>query len=147
MIKGLDHINIVVSDLESARGFFELFGFREIDSSELSGEWISAIVRLERVVARYVRLELPGTACKVELIEYEHPPAGKDDYLGNANEIGLRHLAFEVGEIEKEVKKFKSYGVEFLSDIFVYEKLGKKLVYFYGPDGILLELAEYGSNE
>ena len=99
------------------------------------------------VSARYVRLELPGTACKVELIVYDHPVPEDQIHPGRANQIGLRHLAFAVQDIEQEVTRLESAGVEFLSDIHVYEKLGKKLVYFYGPDGILLELAEYGTKQ
>ncbi len=145
MIRGLDHINIVVSDLERATRFFELFGFKVLDAAALSGEWISSIVQLEDVAARYARLELPGTDCKVELLVYDHPPSGRSDDLGKANQIGIRHLALEVTDIEKELARLRKSGVEFLSDIHVYEKLGKKLVYLYGPDGILLELAEYGT--
>jgi len=143
VIKGLDHINIVVSDLERSQKFFECFGMVVIDSSELSGSWISSIVRLPEVSARYVRLGLPGTETKIELISYDYPPSGKSNEVSQANRIGYRHLAFEVIDIEKIVYNFKEQGIEFLSEIFVYEKLGKKLVYFYGPDGILLELCEY----
>ncbi len=143
MIKGLDHINIVVNDLEAAQRFFEMFGFAAVDASELSGPWISAVVRLEGVVARYVRLALPETDLKVELIAYDHPPSEKAGAPGMANAIGFRHLAFTVENIEDEMARLRSRGVEFLSEVFVYEKLGKKLVYFYGPEGILLELAEY----
>jgi catechol 2,3-dioxygenase-like lactoylglutathione lyase family enzyme len=37
----------------------------------------------------------------------------------------------------------KAIGIEFRSDIQTWEQSGKKIVYFYGPDGILLEFAEY----
>jgi hypothetical protein len=33
--------------------------------------------------------------------------------------------------------------VAFLSPVLTWAKTGKRLVYLYGPDGILLELAEY----
>ncbi|HHE74700.1 MAG TPA: VOC family protein [Desulfobacteraceae bacterium] len=146
MIKRLDHLNIVVSDLKAAQSFFELFGFTEVDASELSGEWISTVVGLEGVVARYVRLALPNTNIKVELIAYDHPSSIKSEDLSKANGIGIRHLAFEVEDIEAEMARLRGHGVQFLSDVFIYEKIGKKLVYFLGPDGILLELAEYPSN-
>ncbi len=38
MIQGLDHINIVVSNLEEARAFFLNFGFIEHDAAELTGD-------------------------------------------------------------------------------------------------------------
>jgi catechol 2,3-dioxygenase-like lactoylglutathione lyase family enzyme len=139
----MDHVNIVVSDLEKAKRFFVRLGFQEMDSSDLSGQWISATVGLEDVEARYVALTLPGSDTNLELIEYRSPKSGRDPSLGKANQVGLRHLAFAVDDIEKEVRKLTEAGITFLSAVQRYPKTGKKLVYFHGPDGILLELAEY----
>ena len=147
MIERLDHINIVVSDLEKARDFLSLFGFRECSFSELSGDWISLIVGLEDVRARYVALSLPGSNTNIELIEYKSPRSERDPQLGKSNQIGLRHLAFAVDDIETEVRRLTEAGIEFMSSVRTYEKSGKKLVYFHGPDGILLELAEYPKGE
>ena len=143
MIERLDHINIVVSDLEKARDFFLLFGFRECSFSDLSGEWISSLVGLEDVRARYVALTLPGSNTNIELIEYTSPKSELDSQLSKANQIGFRHLAFAVDDIETEVRRLTEAGIAFPSPVRTYEKSGKKLVYFHGPDGILLELAEY----
>lgn len=143
MIQKLDHINIVVSNLEEARDFFLRFGFVELDKAELSGAWISAIVGLENVQAHYVALHLPGSTTNLELIEYKSPPSGRDPGTGLANQIGFRHLAFAVDNIEDEIARLRSVGVQFLGELRTFAKSGKKLVYFYGPDSILLELAEY----
>ena len=143
MIERLDHINIVVSDLEKTKAFFLLLGFQEDDSAELSGDWISSIVGLRDVRARYVALSLPGSNTNIELIEYESPGSERDPQLSNANQIGFRHLALTVDDIAAEVRRLTQAGIEFLSSVQTYEKTGKKLVYFYGPDGILFELAEY----
>ncbi|MFZ7110922.1 MAG: VOC family protein [Desulfatiglandales bacterium] len=143
MIERMDHINIVVSDLQEAKDFFSLFGFQENDSSDLSGEWISAVVGLKDVRARYVALSLPGSSTNLELIEYESPGSQSDPHTGKANQIGLRHLAFEVEDIDQEVQRLTEAGVAFMSPVKTYPKTGKRLVYFHGPDGILMELAEY----
>lgn len=52
MIENLDHIKIVVSDLESGKKVF-LLGLREGQTSELSGDWIFSIARLREVRGRY----------------------------------------------------------------------------------------------
>lgn len=143
MLERLDHINIVVSRLEEAREFFLRLGFVERDQAELAGDWISAIVGLKDVQARYVALELPGSVTRVELIEYLSPPTEADPAIGRANRLGFRHLAFAVPDIEAEVARLQAEGISFLSEIKTFAKTGKKLVYFYGPDSILLELAEY----
>ena len=46
-------------------------------------------------------------------------------------------------DIEAEVLRLQAHGVQFISPVQTWAKTGKKLVYFYGPDGILLELARY----
>lgn len=143
MIQGLDHINIVVSNLEEARTFFLNFGFIEQDAAELAGDWISAIVGLAEVRARYVALHLPGSTTNLEIIEYLSPASGRDPATGRANQIGFRHLAFAVDNIEVEVARLQRAGISFLSEVQTFARTGKKLVYLYGPDAILLELAEY----
>ncbi|WP_457577004.1 VOC family protein [Desulfomarina sp.] len=143
MILRPDHINIVVSNLREAEQFFLQLGFREIDRAHLTGEWISSIVGLENVEADYIALEFPGSSTRLELIHYDSPESNTAPDIGRANSTGFRHLAFAVDNIEEEVRKLEQNGIRFLSDVHVYQKSGKKLVYFHGPDNILLELAEY----
>jgi catechol 2,3-dioxygenase-like lactoylglutathione lyase family enzyme len=52
-------------------------------------------------------------------------------------------MAFRVSDIEKTVAQLKQKGIDPVSAIQEYSKTKKKLVYFRGPEGILLELAQY----
>ena len=143
MIKRMDHINVVVSDIALAKSFFLDLGFEEIDRASLSGDMFSKVVGLANIDADYVALALPGAKTKLELIQYINPRGAKDPFLGQANQLGVRHIAFEVDDIQAEVERMKAKGVHFQSDIQTWEKSGKQLVYFLGPDGILLEMAQY----
>ena len=143
MLKKINHINMVVSNLDESKSFFIQLGFTVGDESELSGEWISSIVALPNVRARYVTLKLPGTETNLELIEYTSPSSERDPDMGKANQMGFRHIAFEVENIDEIVQDLKNKGIKFISSIHTYPKTGKRLVYFWGPDGILLELAQY----
>ncbi len=143
MLKKINHINMVVSNLDEAKSFFIQLGFTVGDESELSGEWISSIVGLPNVRARYATLKLPDTETNLELIEYTSPPSERDPDMGKANQMGFRHIAFEVENIDEIVQDLKDKGIKFISSIHTYPKTGKRLVYFWGPDGILLELAQY----
>jgi len=143
MIKKIDHINIVVSDLSKAKSFFLDLGFKEITSSHLSGEQLSIVTGLPDIKAEFVALCLPGSDTNIELIEYFSPTGGRDPAMSKANQLGFRHIAFAVENIEAEVDRLKANGVAFKSTIQVWEKTGKKLVYFYGPDRIILEFAQY----
>ncbi len=139
----LDHLNIVVHDLEQAARFFGLFGYEIEDEADLSGEWISKVVGLDRVDARYVRLKSPDSPVMIELIHYRNPPGEATGSIDQANEPGYRHIAFQVDDIEAEVRRLTQAGVRFLSPVHSYMRTGKKIVYGKGPEGILVELAEY----
>lgn len=143
MLKKIDHINLVVNDLNGAKEFFTQLGFSVGDESGLEGEWVSSIVGLKDVKARYVVLSLPDSNTNLELIEYHSPPSGRGPEMGKANQLGFRHIAFEVEDIDETVRYLKSKDVEFISSIQTYPKTGKRLVYLRGPEGILLELAQY----
>lgn len=145
LLQKIDHINIVVKDLEMVEQFFLSLGFELQDQSKLKGDWISQTVGLENVDAEYVRLTLPGDSMSLELISFDNPPINEIDYPGKANTQGFRHLAFQVKDIKETVAVLMEKGIEPFSPIQEFTKTGKKLVYFRGPEGILLELAQYGN--
>ena len=99
---------------------------------------------LRDVDAEYIKLTLPGDGTSLELIQFINPPPLKNSNPGAANTQGLRHLAFRVADIEKAVSFLKAQGIDPLSGIQEYSPANKKLVYFKGPEDILLELAQYG---
>jgi catechol 2,3-dioxygenase-like lactoylglutathione lyase family enzyme len=142
MIERIDHLNIVVSDLDKAKEFFSLLGFTEGISSELDSVFLKKLTGIQVTHGSFVALHHPGSNVSIELLKFESGSTA-DERTGLANRIGMRHLAFAVTDIEEEVQRLKKHGVEFISGIQIWEKTGKKLVYFHGPDNILLELAEY----
>ena len=143
LLKKIDHINIVVKELEMVKEFFLSLGFELQDQSRLKGDWISQTVGLDNVDAEYVRLTLPDDSMSLELISFKSPPINKIESPDKANTQGFRHLAFQVQNIEKTVTALKDKGIEPFSPIQEFTKTGKKLIYFRGPEGILLELAQY----
>jgi catechol 2,3-dioxygenase-like lactoylglutathione lyase family enzyme len=141
-LKKIDHINVVVRDLEAAKDFFLELGFTVLKEGRLEGEWIDKIVNLANVSADYIALALPNTQTNIELIKYYSPEGERDSKLSLPNQIGLRHIAIEVKGIEKVVSDLKKREIQFFSDIESYNN-AKKLCYFLGPEGIIVELAEY----
>ena len=142
MIARIDHLNIVVSDLEQSKGFFLLLGFSEGLSAELDSAFLEALSGIAGTRGRFVTLHHPGANVALELLQFDRD-GGADPGLGRADRIGLRHLAFAVTDIDATVKRLMEHGVEFLSPVQTWHHTGKRLVYCHGPDGILLELAEY----
>ncbi|MDH5723395.1 MAG: VOC family protein [Alphaproteobacteria bacterium] len=139
----IDHINIVVSDLKQSSDFFQILGFTIEDEALLKGEWISKVVGFPDTEARYIKMKLPDDTIFLELIEYYNPVGAKDPDIGKPNQVGFRHIAFNVRNIESLTEKLEEANIELFSDIQVFPKTGKKIIYFKGPDDIILELAEY----
>ena len=140
--KKIDHINVVVRDLEAAKSFFVDLGFIVLTEGRLEGEWIDKIVNLPNVSADYIALALPNTQTNLELIKYYSPEGERDSKLSLPNQIGFRHIAIEVEGIENIVFDLKNKEIQFFSNIQDYNN-AKKLCYFLGPEGIVIELAEY----
>jgi len=141
-VKKIDHINIVVRDLEAAKNFFLDLGFVILKEDKLEGEQIEKVVNLPNVRAEFVALGIPGTQTNIELIKYNSPVGKIDLQMSKPNQIGYRHMALEVEDIEKAVIDLKRKGIKFFGDIQIYN-VTKKLCYLFGPEGIIIELAEY----
>ena len=142
MIQRIDHLNIVVSDLEAGRNFFILLGFEEIMRADLDPIFLQKVTGIEGACGCFVALRHPCSDLTLELLQFTGGGT-HDEGIGRADRRGFRHLAFAVDDIEGTVRTLMEQGVIFLTPIQTWEKTGKKLVYFHGPDGILMELAQY----
>lgn len=149
----IDHVNIVVRDLEASARFYEqVFGLTRGFSATLQGAWIEAVTGLPNVRAQCLFLHALDGKTRLELLQYEMPGgvAACDDALPNAP--GLRHLAFEVQDLDALLERLHALNVTPISapvDVpFQVANLGRKrLCYFRDPDGVLLEAAAYDASE
>lgn len=150
MFESIDHVNLVVEDLDGVAHFYqELLGLKITRRVTISGRWIDQTVGLDDVIGEVIYLD-PPAGPRVELIRYRAPAADRPAGLGQSNTPGLRHLAFRVRDIDGIVTKLRDAGVKFLSPIqrvpteqVSYGDVQKHIVYFHDPEGNLLELCEY----
>ena len=152
MIRGVDHINLVVSDLErSVRFYTEVLGFRKTADVVMEGDWIEAIIGLKGVRGLVAFVEPPGGGPRFELLQYVTPPGAVLPENSRANTRGLRHVAFRVDDIAAMAARLRAAGVTLFSEpvrvpagVVKFAAGDKTLLYFLDPDGVILELAEYG---
>lgn len=151
MIEQIDHINIVVRDLEKMLHFYEKrLGFNISKRVEIRGDWIEDVVGLKEVNAAVVYLEL-AAGPRIELIQYLSPEGKKIEGCEIPNTLGIRHIAFRVTGISDWVTKLKADGISFFghiqqvpgSQVKYAGGVRKRLVYFYDPEGNILEFCEY----
>ncbi len=132
----IEHIGIAVSDLDKANKLFEaLMG---------SGHYKVERVESEKVNTSFYRV---GES-KIELLASENPDSAISKFIGKRGE-GMHHIAFEVGNIRKEIIRLQQAGFEFIN---AEPKKGadNKIIVFLHPrstGGVLVELTQEVTEE
>ena len=146
----VDHINIVVEDIQRAEEFYtKVLGLEKTCELELDQAWMSELTGFESPRAKCIFLETESKNCRIELLEYLNPVTIPNDIplQYKLNTQGIRHIAFEVDDIYDIYKKAKEYNVEFISKPIqvplAVVPAGKILCYLKAPEGVILELAQY----
>lgn len=127
-INKIHHAAIICSNYERSKKFYtEILGL----------EILAETYRTER---DSYKLDLRvGAADQIELFSF--PDAPKRPSYPEAQ--GLRHLAFEVNDIEASVRELEKQGVT-VEPVRIDEGTGQRFTFFSDPDGLPLELYERG---
>ena len=140
-VRRLEHIGIVVDDIEAATAFFVALGLELEGEVSVEGRTVDRINGLEGVRADIAMLRTPdGNGC-VELARYRSPAYEGDAGPAPANAPGIRHILFAVDDIEASLASLRAHGGELVGELENYENL-YLLCYVRGPAGIIVELAE-----
>ncbi len=116
MLEAIDHVNIVVRDLELMARFYSKFSECAITKRvTISGEWIDRVIGLRDAVGEAIYPELPAGP-RLELIRYVRPGGADPPGLEIANTRGLRHLAFRVADIDAAIASLRGAGITPISD-------------------------------
>jgi glyoxylase I family protein len=125
-LKKIHHIAIICSDYEVSKQFYtEILGLKIIRE----------VFREERNSYK-LDLALNGNYI-IELFSFPNPPKR----ISQPEARGLRHLAFEVDNLEECIESLIQKGVT-VEEIRVDEFTGKRFSFFSDPDGLPIELYE-----
>ena len=138
----LDHISVVVDDLEAGISFFTALGMEEEGRAPIEGDWVDRVNGLEGIRIDIAMLRTPDGQGKLELTKF-HSPAVIDPAPHNAlgNTLGLRSIMFAVDDIDASVAALQAHGGELIGEVVQYENV-YRLCYLRGPAGIIVALAE-----
>jgi catechol 2,3-dioxygenase-like lactoylglutathione lyase family enzyme len=140
-VKRMDHVGVVVDDMEAAKAFFAALGLEVEGQGEVEGRWVDGVVGLDGVQVEYAMVDAPGGHGRLELVKFNYPQALSGDGQAPANTLGIRHVAFEVDDIDAAVATVRAHGGELVGDVENYEDL-YRLCYVRGPERIIVELAQ-----
>ncbi|GAA4280272.1 methylmalonyl-CoA epimerase [Gaetbulibacter aestuarii] len=130
-MKKIEHIGIAVKNMDDSNSLFsKLFG---------APEYKTETVESEGVKTAFFKCG-PN---KIELLEATNPDSPIAKFIAKKGE-GIHHIAFDVDDIEAEIKRLKAEGFVVLNDT---PKPGadNKLVAFLHPkstNGVLIELCQ-----
>jgi catechol 2,3-dioxygenase-like lactoylglutathione lyase family enzyme len=141
-IQRLDHVSIVVDDLDAAIAFFTELGMEEEGRAPIEGDLVDRLNALDGIRVDIVMMRTPDGQGKLELTKF-HSPAVIDPEPRNAlgNTLGLRSIMFAVDDIDAAIAGLRSHGGELIGDLVQYENV-YRLCYMRGPAGIIVALAE-----
>ncbi|HZG59569.1 MAG TPA: VOC family protein [Anoxybacillus sp.] len=125
-LKRIHHVAIICSDYERSKHFYV---------NVLGLEVIHEHYREER---NSYKLDLKVNEYdQIELFSFENPPKR----LSYPEACGLRHLAFEVENIEEAIAHLHKHEIE-VEPIRIDPITGKRFTFFADPDGLPIELYE-----
>ncbi len=125
-LNGIHHIAIICSDYQASKKFY---------TEILELEIVKETYRLER---QSYKLDLKvGDRYQIELFSFPNSP----ERLSRPEARGLRHLAFEVDNVELAISMLNERGI-ITETIRIDELTGKRFTFFNDPDGLPLELYE-----
>jgi methylmalonyl-CoA/ethylmalonyl-CoA epimerase len=130
-VKRIDHVAIVVDDIEAALGFWR-------DGLGMEVTHVEDVPDQESVVAF-----LPTGDSEVELVKPSTADSGVSRFLARRGP-GIHHICFEVDDLELYIRRLQEQGVRLINTEPVVGTAGKRIAFVH-PDsthGVLVELYE-----
>ena len=134
----LEHIGIIVKDLEAARQYYENhFGFKAV----------SQIIAEPEQKVRIIFVKTGSSGPSIELIQ----PVSEDSAVYNFLKKtggGLHHLSYEVEDLDRAIEHFRNSKAVMVGRIYPGAgHNGRRVVWFYTSFKELIELIEEDKND
>ncbi|WP_049996129.1 VOC family protein [Halococcus sediminicola] len=136
-----DHVGVVVDDLDAVAAFFLDLGFEREGGMVVEGEWVDKINGLDGVRAEVVMVRVPDSSGKLELVKYHTPADSEGAHPLPANQLGFRHIAIEINDLNAIVDELRDNGFDTVGEVRDFED-AYRLCYVRGPEGLIIELTE-----
>ena len=138
----MDHVSVVVDDLEDAIAFFGELGMELEGKAPIEGPSVDRVNGLDGIRVDIAMMRTPDGHGRLELTKFHNPTAVSAEprnALGNT--LGLRSIMFAVDDIDAAVAGLRSRGAELVGEVAQFQD-NYRLCYVRGPEGIIVALAE-----
>lgn len=137
------HAGWVVEDLGAAVAFLRTLGLECGEPMTIEDRWVDRIIALPDARVEIVMAKAPDGTGMIELVKFHSPPgeAEPGGAQAPANRTGIRHIAYQVGDLRAVVERIRAAGWDTVGEVVDYQ--GQYLLcYVRGPEGLIVELAE-----
>ena len=146
MIKKIAHIGLTVSNLERSISFYkDVLKFNYVGQMVMNGPSTERLFNQNNCSAKVAYLQSDKSSPLIELIEFVNVPIIKEK--SSLFKTSISELCFYVDDIYEEYNRLKLNGVNFISEPQQFDStsygFSKSIaVYFYDPDGNIIELMQ-----
>ena len=140
-VRRFDHIGITVADLDSVTAFFVGLGLEVEGTGSVRGEFAETVCGIPGTHCEIAMLRTPEGGARLELASFVTPDHVPGSPTAMANELGLRNVSFEVGDLGAVVDDLAADGYGLVGGIGEYEN-SVRMAYVRGPEGIIVSLFE-----
>jgi catechol 2,3-dioxygenase-like lactoylglutathione lyase family enzyme len=141
-IQRMDHVSVVVDDLEAAIAFFVELGMELEGRAPIEGRSVDRLNGLDGVRAEIAMMRTPDGHGRLELTTFHSPTAiSPEPEKAPPNTLGLRSVMFAVDDVDATVAGLRAHGAELVGAVTQYQD-SYRLCYVRGPGGIIVALAE-----
>jgi catechol 2,3-dioxygenase-like lactoylglutathione lyase family enzyme len=140
-VRRFDHVGLTVSDLAAATAFFVALGLEVEGTGTVAGEFVETVCAIPGARCEIAMLRPPDGGCRLELSSFVTPDHVPGSPAAMANELGLRNVSFEVGDLDAAVAALAADGYGLVGGVGEYEG-SVRMAYVRGPDGIVVSLFE-----
>ena len=140
-IQRMDHVGVVVDELEAAIAFFVELGMELEGEAPIEGRWVDRVNGLDGVRVDIAMMRTPDGHGRLELTKFHTPTAVSAEPENAPNTLGLRSIMFAVDDIDATIAGLRAHGAELVGEVAQYQD-SYRLCYLRGPEGIIVALAE-----
>lgn len=141
-IQRMDHVGVVVQDMEAAKAFFVQLGMELEGEAPVEGDWVDRVNGIDGVRVDIAMMRTPDGHSRLELTRFTNPTAvSGEPENALVNTLGLRSIMFAVDDIDGAVAGLLAHGAELVGEVAQFED-SYRLCYVRGPEGIIVALAE-----
>jgi catechol 2,3-dioxygenase-like lactoylglutathione lyase family enzyme len=140
-VRRFDHVGITVADLDAVTAFFVGLGFEVEGSGSIEGDFVETVCGIPDAHCEIVMLRPPDAGARLELARFLTPDHVPGSPTAMANELGLRNVSLEVGDLQAALDAVATDGYGLVGGVGSYQD-SVRMAYVRGPEGIIVSLFE-----